>query len=144
MDREQIGALLRRHVEAENAHDIERTLATLHPDCVFEDVAFALVRRGHEGAARHYREWWNAFGLQFREGDAGALHFTASGAVVAEGRFCGRHVGHFRGLAPTGLAVDFRFVVVVDLRDGLMAGERFFYDRSTLARQLGVQATWPA
>lgn len=143
MNREEIGALLRRHVEAENAHDLERTLATLHPDCVFEDVAFGLVWRGHEGAARHYRQWWDAFGLRFREGEAGALHLASGGTVVAEGRFAGRHVGPFHGLAPTGLAVDFRFVVVVDFRDGLMAGERFFYDRATLARQLGVAPTWP-
>lgn len=144
MKREEISALLRRHVEAENAHDLGGTLATLHPDCVFEDVAFGQVWRGHEGAARHYRQWWDAFGLRFREGEAGALHFADGGKVVAEGRFVGRHVGPFQGLAPTGRAVDFRFVVVIDVRDGLMAGERFFYDGATLARQLGVQATWPA
>ena len=31
--------LLYRHLEAENAQDLEGTLATLHPDCVFEDHA---------------------------------------------------------------------------------------------------------
>ena len=68
-------------------------------------------------------------------GDEGALHLTTGDTVIAEGRFAGRHVGEFEGLAPTGREVDFRFVVVVGLRDGLMAGERFYYDRATLWRQ---------
>jgi steroid delta-isomerase-like uncharacterized protein len=140
MTPDEITALLRRHVDAENAHDLPRTLATLHPDCVFEDVALGRVYRGHDGAARYYRSWWTGFGLQFRQGDAGALHLTAADTVIAEGRFVGRHVGEFEGLAPTGREVDFRFVVVVGLRDGLMAGERFYYDRATLWRQLGVAA----
>lgn len=44
------------------------------------------------------------------------------GSVIAEGRFFGRHVGMFGGLPPTGLAVDFPFSVVVNFREGLMAG----------------------
>ncbi|MGQ0800697.1 MAG: ester cyclase [Pseudomarimonas sp.] len=142
MDHAEIGALLSRHVEAENAHDLEGTLATLHPDCRFEDVAFGQVWQGHEGAARYYRQWWDAFGLQFREGESGALHWAGDGTVIAEGRFVGRHLGPFQGLAPTHRDVDFRFVVVIEFRDRLMAGERFFYDRATLARQLGGAPAW--
>lgn len=132
--------LLQRHVEAENAHDMERTLQTLHPDCVFEDVAFGTIYRGHEGAAAYYRTWWDAFGLQFRRGEEGVQHFTSGGSVIAEGRFFGRHVGAFHGIAPTGREVDFRFAVVVSFRDGLMAGERFYFDRATLWQQLGLGA----
>lgn len=136
MSPQEIIPLLMRHVEAENAHDMERTLATLHPDCVFEDVAAGKVYRGHAGAAEYYRSWWDAFGLQFRRGDDGARHLTTEGAVVAEGHFHGRHVGTFNGIEATGRAVDFRFAVVVSFRDGLMAGERFYYDRRSLEQQL--------
>lgn len=139
MDAHDIAALLRRHVEAENAHDMEATLATLHPDCVFEDVPSGRVYRGRDGAAAHYRRWWDAFGLEFRGGDRDTRHVTTTGAFVAEGRFVGRHVGTFDGLAPTGREVDFRFVVIVGFRDGLMAGERFYYDLDTLRGQLGVR-----
>ena len=136
MDDHDIEAVLARHVAAENAHDLDATLDTLHPDCVFEDVALGKVYRGHEGAAAYYRSWWDAFGLQFRRGDDGALHVTADGQAVAEGHFHGRHVGTFLGIAPTGRPIDFRFVVVVTFRDGRMAGERFYYDSETLRRQL--------
>lgn len=39
---------------------------------------------------------------------------------------------------PTGRTVAFRFAVFVPLRDGLMAGERFYYDMDGLRRQLGA------
>jgi hypothetical protein len=34
-----LAELARRHLVAENAHDLEATLATLHPDCRFDDLA---------------------------------------------------------------------------------------------------------
>lgn len=138
MSNEEIIPILQRHVEAENAHDLERTLETLHPECVFEDVACGQVYLGRSGAAEYYRRWWDAFALKFRPGEEGARHVTTDGQVVAEGRFFGEHQGVFDGLAPTGRAVDFRFTVIVSFRDGLMAGERFYYDRATLWQQLGV------
>ncbi|MBI5717786.1 MAG: ester cyclase [Burkholderiales bacterium] len=138
MTPEAIRDLLAAHVEAENAHDMGATLATLHPDCVFEDVALGRTYRGHAGAEAYYRSWWDAFGLRFARGDEGAGHFTRDGAFIAEGRFQGRHVGEFLSLAATGREVNFRFVVVVGFRDGLMAGERFFYDSATLLGQLGA------
>ncbi len=139
MTPDAIRQLLARHVEAENAHDMAGTLATLHPDCVFEDVALQRVWRGHAGAEAYYRSWWDAFGLRFVPGAEGAGRFTHDGGFVAEGRFQGRHEGDFHGLAATGREVDFRFVVVVGFRDGLMAGERFFYDSATLFGQLGAR-----
>ena len=138
MEAKDIQSVLRLHVEAENAHDMQRTLDTLHPECVFEDVALGQVYRGREGAAEYYRTWWDAFSLRFRPGAEGMQHFTAGGMVVAEGHFFGTHIGSFMGVAPTGKEVDFRFVVVVSFRDGLMAGERFYYDQASLWRQIGA------
>ena len=43
--------LIGRHLAAENAQDLEGTLATLHPDCRFEDLATGQTWRGHDGAA---------------------------------------------------------------------------------------------
>ena len=137
MSQPDIQRVLMAHVHAENSHQMDQTLATLHPECVFEDVALQRTYRGHAGAEAYYRTWWDAFGLRFTTGAEGRGHLTANGGYVAEGRFQGRHVGEFLGLAATGREVDFRFVVVVDFRDGLMAGERFFYDSATLFAQLG-------
>jgi len=43
-------ALVDRHLAAENEHRMDDTLATLHPACVFEDMAMPKVYRGRQGA----------------------------------------------------------------------------------------------
>lgn len=134
----QLQAILNEHLRAENAHDLEATLATLHPECVFEEVATGEVYHGRAGAAQHYRKWWDAFGLTFARGDHGSGRWAADGSFVAEGEFHGRHVGPFRGIAPTGKEVCFRFCVFVGFRDGLLASERFYYDLSSVLRPLGA------
>ena len=136
---DQLQLLLARHVEAENAHDMPATLATLHPDCVFEDTALQLRFEGRDGARRYYQTWWDAFALKFKRGEQGARHMTVTGSCIAEGMFYGRHVGSFYGLAPSHADIEFRFAVVVAFRDGLMSGERFYYDSATLLTQIGAQ-----
>ncbi len=136
--REARQALIRRHVEAENAHRMDDTLATIHPDCVFEDVAMQRTWRGHAGAREYYRMWWDGLRIVVTPGADDRRMWTDDGTFVAETRFTGVHAGPFLGVAPTGRTVSFRFVVFVPFRDGLMAGERFYYDLDGLLRQLGV------
>jgi steroid delta-isomerase-like uncharacterized protein len=137
-----LAALLRAHVEAENGHRMADTLATLHPQCVFEDVPTAQVFHGRAGAEAYYRQWWDAFDLRFRREGEDRTHWTADGIGIAEGRFHGSHIGDFLGIAPTGRSVAFRFTVFVTFRDGLMSGERFYYDLAGLLRQIGA-IEWP-
>ena len=46
-----LAGLIGRHLAAENAQDLPGTLATLHPDCRFEDLATGQTWHGHDGAA---------------------------------------------------------------------------------------------
>lgn len=132
MHNEPLLALIRRHVEAENRHDIEATLATLHPECEFVDHAMGRVFRGHAGAREHYALWWRAFDLQVQ----GGKHHLSGDTFIAETRFRGRHHGDFMGVAASGRAIDLKLAVFVDIRDGLMASERFYYDMDSLLEQL--------
>jgi steroid delta-isomerase-like uncharacterized protein len=132
------GALIIRHVEAENAHDMSATLATLHPDCLYEDVPTGRTFCGHSGAETFYREWWSAFDLVVAPSDNGHLYWPDDGSHVAESRFRGRHIGPFLGLAPTSHLIEFRFAVFVTFKDGLLLSERFYYDLTGLLRQIGV------
>jgi steroid delta-isomerase-like uncharacterized protein len=141
--REELEELVRRHLAAENAHDMAATLATLHEDCVFEDVATGQVFLGRSGAEAYYRQWWDAFAVTVERAPGGIRCWSDDGTFIAEARYVGRHVGPFLGIAPTGSAVDFRFVVILGFKDGLMAGERFYYDLARLLRQIGA-GTLPA
>lgn len=126
--------VLDRHVAAENAHDLTGTLATLTDDCEFVDSTLGMRWSGHDGAAAHYTMWWDAFDVQV----AGERLHLAEESAVAETTWTGTHIGTFAGVAATHLAVEFTVAVVVEFRDGLMAGERFYWDAGGLARQLGV------
>lgn len=130
-------ALIRRHLAAENAHRMDDTLATLHPDCLFEDVAMQRIFRGHAGAHEYYRMWWDGLGIVVTPAEDDRRMWTDDGSYVAETRFTGVHVGPFLGVPATGRTVSFRFAVFVPFRDGLMAGERFYYLDGLLA-QLGA------
>jgi len=132
--------LVARHVAAESAHDMAGTLATLHPECVFEDLAMGRVWRGHDGATDHYREWWNGLDTVVERGRAA---WTPDGTLIAESGFACRHVGPFLGVAATGRRFQLRFVVVVSFRDGLMQGERFYYSLDALLKHLGQPGRAP-
>ena len=127
--------LLRTHMQAENTHRMEETLATLTPDCLFEDLALGQVFRGHAGARAYYQTWWDAFSTTAHPEH---VYYTDQDFAVAEVHFQGIHTGAFLGIAPTGRAVDLPTAIFVSFRDGLMAGERMYWDVATLLRQLGV------
>ena len=138
----ELQALMSAHIEAENAHNMPGTLATLHEECVFEAVATGQVFHGRAGADAYYRQWWDAFDLMFaREGEDRG-YWTEDGIGIGEGHFRGKHIGNFLGIPATGRPVAFRFTVFVTFRDGLMAGERFYYDLAGLLRQIGA-IEWP-
>ncbi|MBL8571904.1 MAG: ester cyclase [Phreatobacter sp.] len=132
--KDENGACLARHLEAEGRHDMAVTLATLHPDCVFEDRPIGMTLHGREGARRHYELWWNAFGVVTEEG---RLHWVRDDLAIGEAWFAGVHRGEFLRIPPTGRTIRFPFTVVVSFRDGLLAGERFTYDLNDILRQIG-------
>ncbi len=129
--------MLQRHLAAENAHDMAAVLATVHPDCVFRDLATGQIFPGKAGAERHYRQWWDAFGNVVERSPNGSAQWIDDDTYVAEPQYTGRHVGPFFGLPPTGRTFVLPFVVFVKFRDGLFVEERFYYDFATLMRQLG-------
>lgn len=128
---------VRRHLTFENAQDLEGTLSTLHPECVFEDLPLGKTFRGIEGARRYYSELWQAFDVTV---ESRLRHWTIEGNLVAETTFVGRHRADFLGNAPKGLSIRLALVVIVTFRDGLMEGERFYYDLAMLLRQIGATA----
>ena len=60
-------------------------------------------------------------------------------AIILEAVISGQHLGPWRGLPPTGRRVEFPLcgIFAFDAADRL-AGEKIYYDRATVLRQLGV------
>ena len=65
-------------------------------------------------------------------------HVT-DGAILVEAVIRGTHLGGWRGLPATGRRVEFPLCGVYTFdADDRLAGEKIYYDRGTVLRQLGV------
>lgn len=127
-------ACVARHLEAENKQDMEGTLATLHPDCVFEDLPLNKTFRGIDGARDYYRELWAAFDVTV---EGRQRHWSMEGNLIAETTFVGPQRSEFLGVPARGQIIRLPLVVIVTFKDGLMLGERFYYDLNMLMQQVG-------
>ena len=132
-------AVRQRHVAAENQHLMAETLATLHEECIFEDIATGQVFHGRAGAEAYYRQWWSAFDVTVARAPGQRSYWTEDDIYIAEACYRGHHRGAFLGIEPSFRPIELRFVVIIAFRDGLMAGERFYYDLGSLLRQIGAQ-----
>jgi SnoaL-like polyketide cyclase len=64
---------------------------------------------------------------------------ASEATVVLEVIIRGRHLGSWRGLPPTGRHVQFPLCGIYTFDDdNRLAGEKIYYDRATVLRQLGV------
>lgn len=124
------------HVVCENRHDLEAVMETFGDDAQYEDTAWNSYYGGRDGVRRYYEELMGA--LPDLRIDVKQRH-VSSDHIVLEVEISGTHRGTWKGLPPTGSRVRFPLCAVYsfDAEDQL-AGERIYYDRATVMRQLGV------
>ena len=128
-------AVVIEHMESENTHDYDVTMATFaHPR--YEIVPTGDVFDGTEEVLEYFRESRTAFPDQRNE--LIAMHH-AEQSVVVEFWLRGTHLGSFRGLPPTGRAFEVRCIAVFEFDDdtGIVC-ERPYFDSASLLRQLGI------
>ena len=133
--RERRLAVVREHMESENQHRFDVTLATFeHPR--YELVATGEVFDGPEEVSDYYVKSRAAFPDQRNENTV--LHVTDDGAVVAEFDLLGTHEGELRGVPPTGRAFRCRMCAIFEFDTGTdrIVCERVYFDQATIARQL--------
>ena len=127
-------ATVREHMESENRHDFDVTLATFHHPR-YEIVPTGEVHDGPEEVARYFAESRAAFPDQRNR--LIALHH-ADDAVVAEFDLLGTHEGPLRGVPPTGRSFECRCVALFLFDEDRLVCERVYFDTATILRQLGL------
>jgi steroid delta-isomerase-like uncharacterized protein len=132
--REKREATVREHMESENRHEFDVTMATFHHPR-YEIVATGDVYDGADEVARYFQETRAAFPDQRNE--LIALHH-ADDAVIAEFDLKGTHLGSFRGLPPTGREFTCRMTALFLFDDDRLVCERVYFDSATILRQLGI------
>jgi steroid delta-isomerase-like uncharacterized protein len=129
-------ALVERHVHLENAHDLEGVLQTFGGTARYDDEAWGEHYEGASGVRSFYQQLMHA--LPDLEIEVGRRHISEN-AILLEVVIRGTHLGAWRGLPATGRRVEFPLCGVYTFDDyDQLAGERIYYDRATVLRQLGV------
>ena len=129
-------ALVEQHVRLENAHDLEGVLGTFGDAAHYDDEAWGEHYEGASGVREFYSQLMKA--LPDLEIQVVRRH-AADGAIVLEVVIRGTQLDPWRGLPATGRKVEIPLcgVYTFDAQDRL-AGERIYYDRASVLRQLGV------
>ncbi len=125
-----------KHIRLENQHDLEGVLATFGDTARYDDEPWDEHYTGRSGVRRFYEQLMKA--LPDLEIAVQHRHETAD-AVLVEVIIRGTHLGAWRGLPATGRRVEFPLCGVYTFdTDNRLAGEKIYYDRATVLRQLGV------
>jgi steroid delta-isomerase-like uncharacterized protein len=127
-------AVVREHMESENVHDFDTTIATFeHPR--YELVATGDVYDGEAAVRAYFAESRTAFPDQRNE--LVALHH-ADDAVIVEFDLRGTHLGPLRALPPTGREFRCRMSAHFIFDGDRLVCERVYFDQLTIMRQLGL------
>ncbi len=132
--RERREAIVREHMESENRHDFDATIATFdHPR--YELVPTGDVFDGEQAVRAYFLESRTAFPDQRNE--VVAMHH-ADDAVIVEFDLLGTHLGPLRALPPTGRSFRCRMTAYFLFEGDRLTCERVYFDQLTIMRQLGL------
>lgn len=129
-------AIVEQHIRFENEHDLEGVLGTFGETARYDDEPWDQHYTGRDGVRLFYQQLMNA--LPDIEIKMQRRH-VAEDAILVELVIRGTHLGGWRGLPATGRQVEFPLCGVYTFdADDRLAGERIYYDRGSVLRQLGV------
>ena len=117
------------HVLAENRRDLDRLIATLSDDAVYEIVPLQRFWRGKDEIRQFYTGLWTALPdvkLDLRSRVADERY------VVEESHVRGTHTGPLFGIPPSGRYIEFDLVIYFPFRDGAILGERIYLDVNSI------------
>jgi steroid delta-isomerase-like uncharacterized protein len=137
LDRDEMLRLFEAHRDAEFARDFDAILETFSEDCFLETVALNLRPEGKAAVRAAYEGMFTAF-PDLQPDDQGMA--IGDEVVVVWGELRGTSEGEWLGVPPGGGSFVVPFSNVAPFKEGLMAGEKIFFDLVTLCEQAGLNA----
>jgi steroid delta-isomerase-like uncharacterized protein len=128
--------LVDEHVRFENQHDLDGIMETFGSTAHYDDEPWDAHYVGRHEVRGFYQGLLQALpGLQI---DVQRRHASDT-AVILEVIIRGRHLGPWRGLPATGCQIEVPLCGIFTFDDAeRLAGEKIYYDRAMLLRQLGL------
>ena len=129
-------AVVDQHIRFENAHDLDGVISTFGEIAQYDDEPWGEHFEGTDGVRHYYEQLMRA--VPDLEIEVRHRHVTDD-AIVLEVAIRGTQLGEWRGLPATGRRVEIPLCAVYTFNaDDRLAGERIYYDRGTVLKQLGV------
>lgn len=128
--------LVEEHIRLENLHDLDGVLDTFGTDARYDDEPWGDHRVGRDQVHLYYKQLFAAapdLQIEVRH------RYATAEDVILEVTISGTATGTWRGLPGTGSSFRFPLCAIYtfDQEDKLL-GEKIYYDRATILRQLGV------
>jgi predicted ester cyclase len=120
---------------AKSGQDLPAALRLLHPDMELETPAFGTTARGlaeNEKVLRRFFATFPDYEVDLRG------HASDGTTLVCWGTARMTMTGTRLGVTPDGRRAELPVFLQFTFEDGLIAGERFFFDLATLCAQSGV------
>lgn len=134
MDRDQMIALVERHLKAEGAGDVEGAVAVYTDDVEHDVVGWPTGPLHGKDAAR---EFYRHLTANFRTEDERPSHrYFASDAMVLDQMMTGTVTGSMLGMPGNGRQVTFRILHVFEFTGGLISRENVWLDGAAIQQQL--------
>lgn len=127
--------MVKEHVDVENQHDIEATMATLEDDCFRDEVDTLDPYIGKRAVADRYLEIWRIF-PDFKVTPVNLV--ATDDYVFMEAEVTGSHKGVYNGIPGTGRSFKIRNIVVFPFKGPRIEGERIYWDSASRLKQLGL------
>jgi steroid delta-isomerase-like uncharacterized protein len=129
-------ALIKEHLRAEGAGDVEGAVAVYTDDIEHDAVGFpGSPRRGKDAA----REFYGFLTANFRTEEEEPVHqYVSDNAITLEQIMTGTVIGSFMGLPGNNRRISFRILHVFEFRDGLISRENVWVDGAAIVAQLSA------
>jgi steroid delta-isomerase-like uncharacterized protein len=128
--------IVEEHVRRENAHDLEGVIETFGEMARYDDEPWNAHYEGREQVRQFYAQIMAA--LPDLSIEIVRQHVSAE-TILLEVVIRGTHLGARRGLPATGRHIEFPLCGVYTFSpDDRLAGEKIYYDRATILKQLGL------
>lgn len=133
--------VVQRHMDAEDRHDAEASVATFTDDCYYFVAPLRARLEGKAAILGWYRDLFSAIPDLSTSNDRFYRSEAGDGSLVVwhQATMEGTHLGTLQGWAATGRLFAVPMLVRIPIApDGLMKAEEVYFDTTDMFMQLGI------
>jgi steroid delta-isomerase-like uncharacterized protein len=134
VSRQRRNSVVIQHVEAENRHDVDASIATFSTPR-YHVYPMGIIHDGEQAVRELLSGMFKGF-PDFTVVNIKTHH--SDDAIILEVRMKGTHLGDWAGLKPTGRLMDIPVACIYEFDSDRLVCEKVYFDMTTLMNQLSA------